>query len=379
MKILITGGAGFIGGALARKLVAGGHAVTIYDNLSSQVHGMRASPPRDLSNTCQFIIGDVRDVRNFHRALQGQEIVVHLAAETGTGQSMYKMSSYDSVNNHGVAVLLDFVVNNKSSNIQKLLVASSRAIYGEGKYRCDEHDTVFPGARIAYDLLRGAFEPRCPICDGSVSMLATDESALIHPSSYYGLTKYNQEASVLLFASQLGIPAYALRYQNVYGPGQSLINPYTGILAIFSGLARNDDQINVFEDGLSTRDFVHIEDIVSATCACIDDDKTDAVAMNVGSGSATSILDVARSVVGYFDSISKIEITGDFRLGDIRHNVADLSFAAYRIGYTPRHSFSEGVKTFLDWAAAGQRVQKCSFAASISELENARILRRGSK
>ena len=378
MNILITGGAGFIGGALAKKLVTNGHTVTLFDNLSLQVHGEGAIPPADLSAICKFIVGDVRNAPAFHAALDGQEVVIHLAAETGTGQSMYEVQLYDSVNNHGVAVLLDYVVNNKAANIKKLVVASSRAIYGEGRYRCDEHGVVYPQARTSKDLARGFFEPRCPVCDAFVSALATDETSRVRPSSFYGLTKYNQEASVLLFAGQIGIAAYALRYQNVYGAGQSLVNPYTGILAIFSGLARNGDLINIFEDGLGSRDFVYIDDVVSATCACIDDKKTDAVAMNVGSGAATTILEVAKSVVDYFNSSSPIQVTGDFRLGDIRHNLADLQFAFSRVGYVPRYGFSEGIVGFLDWAA-NQRLQKSSFTTSIAELESAGMLMRASR
>lgn len=378
MKILITGGAGFIGSALARKLVAAGHVVTVFDNLSPQVHGADAAPCRDLSSLCDFVVGDIRNPHELHDALERQDAVVHLAAETGTGQSMYEVRLYDSVNNHGTAVLLDYVVNNKASTIRKLVVASSRAIYGEGKYRCAEHGNVYPGARSVQDLSSGLYAPRCPFCGVFVGSVPTDEGSLVHPSSFYGLTKYNQEASVLLFAGQTGHAAYALRYQNVYGPGQSLINPYTGILAIFSGLARNDEPINIFEDGMGTRDFVHIDDVVSATCACVEDGNTDAVAMNVGSGSATTVLKVAQSVVAYFNSNSSIQVTGDFRLGDIRHNQADLQFAASRIGYVPRLGFDEGIVGFLDWAAA-QRVQQHGFTASLAELERAGMLLRASR
>lgn len=378
MKILITGGAGFIGSALAKKLVASGHAVTLFDNLSPQVHGESAVPSADLCAIADFIVGDVRNADDLHPALRGQEVVVHLAAETGTGQSMYEVRQYDAVNNHGVAVLLDFVVNDKASRISKLVVASSRAIYGEGKYRCNEHGIVFPHARISRDLANGMYSPRCPVCSEFVAMLPTDEASKIHPSSFYGLTKYNQEASVLLFATQMGLPAYALRYQNVYGPGQSLVNPYTGILAIFSGLARNGNDINIFEDGLGSRDFVHIEDVVAATCACITDGNSDAVAMNVGSGAATSVIEVARSVVEYFESASKIQVTGDFRLGDIRHNLADLSLASSRLGYLPQHGFAEGIVSFLDWAA-GQSLGESTFDASMSELEDAGMLMRSSR
>ena len=378
MKILITGGAGFIGSALARQMAIQGHAVTIFDNLSPQVHGAGAVVPAELAAISRFVVGDVRDPTCFHAALEGQEVVVHLAAETGTGQSMYAVRQYDAVNNHGVAVLLDYVVNTRHSCVRKLVVASSRAIYGEGKYRCHAHGVVYPQARVAADLARGLYEPRCPVCEAFVSAVPTDEASRVHPSSFYGLTKYNQEASVLLFATQLGIAAYALRYQNVYGPGQSLVNPYTGILAIFSGLARNDDRINIFEDGLGSRDFVHVEDVVSATCACVEDDRADAVAMNIGSGAATTVLEVAQSVVDYFNSRSTIQVTGDFRLGDIRHNVADLQLASSRINYVPRHGFTSGIASFLGWAAA-QRAQESLFTASMAELEGAGMLMRATR
>lgn len=378
MNILITGGAGFIGSALSKRLATEGHTVTVFDNFSEQVHGAGAGAPESLCGIARVIVGDVRDASAFHAALQGQQVVVHLAAETGTGQSMYEVRRYDAVNNHGTAVLLDYLVNEKGSKIEKVVVASSRAIYGEGKYSCEEHGVVYPRARLAADLREGRYIPRCPMCSAFASPLATDEESRIHPSSFYGLTKYNQEASVLMFAGQVGMPAYALRYQNVYGPGQSLVNPYTGILAIFSALARNGEAINVFEDGQGSRDFVHVSDVVEATCACIADSRGDVAALNVGSGRATTVREVAEAVVRYFGTGSTINITGDFRLGDIRHNVADLALIGSRLGWHPKRNFDEGVVEFLEWAEA-QNAGHSRFADSLAELEGAGMLLRAAR
>lgn len=374
MKILITGGAGFIGLALAKRLVSDGHAVTVFDNLSPQIHGSNPIIAPFLLSSTTFMLGDVCDKTAFHEALQGQEVVVHLAAETGTGQSMYEVVKYDQVNNHGTSLLLDFVINNSQSRIKKLVVASSRAIYGEGKYSCPSHGVVYPEARRSEDMLKGFYEPRCPVCGSFIKMLPTDEGSRIHPSSFYGLTKQNQENGILLFARQLGLSGYALRYQNVYGPGQSLKNPYTGILAIFSSLARNNLNINIFEDGLESRDFVYIDDVIAATSFCIASESDNVLALNVGSGEPTSVIEIARTVKNYFNSSSSVTITGDFRLGDIRHNVADIGLVNERIKFKPQFSFGEGIIKFLDWALL-QPVENIGFEKSLNEMRKTGIFK----
>ena len=374
-RVLITGGAGFIGTHLARRLLREGLEVTLLDNFSPQVHGEVRSLPKDLAGPVRLIAGDVRDSSVFHAALDGQETVVHLAAETGTGQSMYEAERYTSVNLTGTAVLMDYLVNSPGSRVGKIVTASSRAIYGEGKYCCPEHGSVYPEARTEADMKAGQFEPVCPVCVRPCEPLPTDEAARLSPSSYYGLTKQVQEQMTLLFGRTCGLSAFALRYQNVYGPGQSLQNPYTGILAIFSNLARTGQPIYIFEDGEESRDFVYIDDVVEATWRCICSDAAGVDTLNVGSGTRTAVSDVVAEIVGFFGSASDVSVTGAFRLGDIRHNVADLTHVQARLGYTPRWAFADGIREFLTWAQS-QQVQTGRYERSLAELSAKGLMHR---
>ncbi len=212
-----------------------------------------------------------------------------------------------------------------------------------------QHGVVYPSARTEKDMLQGNFEPVCPICGLFCSPLPTDENSQLSPSSMYGLTKLFQEQITLLFARTLGISAFALRYQNVYGPGQSLRNPYTGILAIFSNLARANAPINIFEDGKESRDFVFIQDVVEATWQCISPSVKGVEAINVGSGVCTPVAEVINYITGHFNSSSEVHVTGDFRLGDIRHNFADMKKARQILGFKPQWDFRQGIHRFLDW------------------------------
>lgn len=235
-NVLITGGAGFIGSKLALTLVNKGHKVTVLDNLSSQIHSdnFNNSPLyNSIKDKVEFIYGDVRSYSDWKKAIIDQNIIVHLAAETGTSQSMYEINKYVEVNISGTSHLLDYMAN-EPHNIKKVVVASSRAIYGEGRYKCSEHGFVFPESRKEQDMKNGQFEPKCPFCNKVVDLVASDEQSKINPCSIYGITKYNQEQMVLVACNSLGVDATSLRFQNVYGPGQSLSNPYTGILSIFS-------------------------------------------------------------------------------------------------------------------------------------------------
>lgn len=367
MKVLITGGAGFIGSRLAKKLAAGGDQVRVLDNLSEQVHGAEASFDPDLLAVAECRKADVRDRAAMADALDGQEVIVHLAAETGTGQSMYAVEHYSDVNLHGTSILLDLIVNLRPASLRKLVVASSRAIYGEGKYSCTEHGVVFPAPRGASALSAGRFEPVCPHCGTELNVLPTTEDAPFAPSSFYGLTKQVQEQMVLMFAASLGLDGFALRYQNVYGPGQSLSNPYTGILAVFSNLARQGKAINIFEDGHESRDFVYVDDVVDATAAVIAPNIKGVHALNVGSGVRTSVLEVAHAVVDFFKAEVPIEVTGAFRLGDIRHNAADISRIQALTGFEPRWTFKDGLNQFLSWAS-GHEAQDAGFERSLAEL-----------
>jgi len=376
MHILITGGAGFIGSRLAMRLAGQGAMVTVLDNLSPQVHGPDAQFAAPLSALARCVKGDICDAGLVKRLLEGQEVVIHLAAETGTGQSMYAVERYGRVNMQGSAVLLDQIVNERPKTLAKLIVASSRAVYGEGEYVCAVHGRVFPMPRTAENMAAGHFEPLCPQCGKDVAPTATREVTPFGPSSFYGLTKQVQEQMVLMFASAIGIDGFALRYQNVYGPGQSLTNPYTGILAIFSNLVRQGKGLNIFEDGKESRDFVYIDDVVAATAACADPGVHGVAALNVGSGVRTSVLDVANAIVRHFKADVPVAVTGAFRVGDIRHNFADLSRIGGLTGFAPQWAFGDGLAQFLSWAE-GYAAGDAGFDRSLEELKERGLMQSG--
>jgi dTDP-L-rhamnose 4-epimerase len=366
--ILISGGAGFIGQRLSRALLRQGDRVRILDNFNPQIHTTE-SLSADLADHVELVQTDVRDRDAMKRALTGVDCVVHLAAETGTGQSMYEIERYFSVNVQGTATLLDLLQNDDcGKSLRSIVVASSRAVYGEGAYQCTAHSIVFPEQRSRERMSGGAFEPVCPVCFSPVRLSATPESAPFMPMSMYGLTKQAQEQAVLLFARTRGIKGFGLRYQNVYGPGQSLKNPYTGILAVFSNLARQNQGIEIYEDGLESRDFVYIDDVVEATMRSINYTGQFVGALNVGSGQATSVITVAQEIKAYFDSRSTIKVTGAFRMGDIRHNIADVSKLEQVLGFVPSVPFKQGLANFLGWAAEEAPEDKAAYLRSVSEL-----------
>lgn len=374
-KILITGGAGFIGSNLSRQLVKNGFEITILDNFLPQIHGGKNELPEDLKSKVKLIVGDVTEKSVLYSALNGQDAVIHYAAETGTGQSMYAVSHYTNVNILSTANLCDYIIN-ESHQIQSVIVASSRSIYGEGKYYSPEHGIVFPKSRTHLNV-KESFEVCCPISGKyNLSVNATDESSKIHPSSIYGITKQVQEQMIILATQLKGISGFALRYQNVYGPGQSLKNPYTGILSIFTRLALQNEKINIFEDGLESRDFVHIQDVVNATVSCLKLDKIGQYIFNVGSGVPITVLEVAQEIVSYLKSDSEIIVSGAFREGDIRHNFADLKFVKKIIGFEPQWSFKDGLHSFIDWALEQKDIPKdtTDYRKSIIELKEKGLL-----
>ncbi len=370
-NVLITGGAGFIGSRLANFLTASGHKVRVLDNLSPQIHGLiPESSPLFLSlhHDVEFLRGSVTNRDDLIKALQGVDTVVHLAAETGTGQSMYAIQHYSDVNVGGTALLLDLVAN-QPFPVKKIVVASSRAVYGEGKYLCGQHGFVYPHARSAMDMEKGDFDVHCPVCGLSAELVATDEETPVRPSSVYGVTKLTQEQMVLTVAKALGISAIAFRYQNVYGPGQSLSNPYTGILSIFSTRIRNQSPINIFEDGKESRDFVYIDDIVSITARAVEYNKPLVDVFNVGAGIATDVLTIANTLQKLLGVTVPTTISGQFRVGDIRHNYADLSKVKKVLGFEPTVSIEQGLANFVDWVKTEQ-VQVDLYEQSLQELKS---------
>ena len=328
--ILVTGGAGFIGSNVALKLVAKGYNVTVIDSLSKQVHGEiseKTSPLYcSIKDKVRFIKGDVCDRGGLEQALESADYVIHLAAETGTGQSMYEIKRYIDVNIGGTALLLDILTNTKN-HVKRVIVAESRAIYGEGKYYCEKCGDVYPTERKDEDMAKGDFECHCPKCGGKVQLVATTEDSAIHPSSVYGIGKQVQGQLVHLICKNIGIESVSFRYQNVYGPGQSLTNPYTGILSIFSNRIKSHKGINIFEDGKETRDFVYIDDVVDATIAGMEVPEANGHVFNVGTGVATDVLTVAQTLSKHYGIDVPLKVTGNYRLGDIRHNYADITLA----------------------------------------------------
>ncbi len=371
-NILITGGAGFIGSNLALALIEKGYEVTVLDNLSPQIHGdnPQCTSPllRSIQNKVRLIQGSVTDRNAWLKALENQHAVIHLAAETGTGQSMYEIEKYAAVNIGGTALMLDILANTKHS-IQKMVVASSRAVYGEGKYHCGRCGDVYPTERSDDAMMQGDFECTCPLCGSAVELRPTDETSKIHPTSIYGITKQTQAEMVLVAGKSLGIPAVVFRYQNVYGPGQSLSNPYTGILSIFSTLIKNGKDINIFEDGKESRDFVYIDDVVSATILGLERKEADYHTFNVGADKPIDVMTVARTLRQKYGSDVEIKVSGNYRLGDIRHNYADLTLANKLLGYTPSVSFDQGIGHFAAWVD-NQEIQVDRYAQSIEEMKS---------
>ena len=371
-KILVTGGAGFIGSNLSLKLLSKGYEVTILDNLSKQIHG--ANPDKtsplynSIKNKVHFIEGSVTNREDWLKAIDSVDCIVHLAAETGTGQSMYEIEKDVGVNIGGTALMLD-ILTNTNHTVKKVVVAESRAIYGEGRYYSKElNQFVYPTERSEAAMRAGDFEVKYKGCDSPLKLVGTTEDSMIHPTSVYGITKQVQGQLVHLVCPSIGIASVSYRYQNVYGPGQSLSNPYTGILSIFSTRIRNGNGINIFEDGKETRDFVYIDDVVDATILGIEKEEANGHVFNVGTGVATDVLTVARTLIEKYEIDVPVTISGNFRLGDIRHNYADITAARTILGFEPKWSFSDGIGEFVKWVNE-QGVQEDKYEASIEEMK----------
>lgn len=371
-NVLITGGAGFIGSNLALELIRKNYKVTILDNLSRQIHGeapLETSPLyRSVADKVTFIKGDVTNRSDWEKAIADNHIIVHLAAETGTGQSMYEIQKYVTVNITGTAIMLDYLTNNKH-NVEKIIIASSRAIYGEGKYFAENTGYVYPESRSPQNLCNGIFEVTYPGIEEPLKLVATDENARIHPTSVYGITKQNQEQMVMSVCKAIGIHPVAFRYQNVYGPGQSLSNPYTGILSIFSTLIKNGKTINIFEDGEESRDFVYINDVVVATILGIEKEEANGNIFNVGTGTPTSVRTVAETLIRCYNTNTPIEINGNYRIGDIRHNYADLTKIKTLLGFNPAYTFEQGIQNFTKWVNQ-QEIKVSKYDQSIQEMKS---------
>lgn len=347
MRILVTGGAGFVGSHLVDALCAAGHEVRIFDNLDPQVHpGNR--PPAYLNASAEFIRGDIRDRDALKKSLDGIETVFHLAAAVGVGQSMYDVARYVEVNALGGANLLDLLAN-EPHGVARLLVASSMSCYGEGKYVCGKCGPVFPRLRPEAQLAARDWEMRCPACAGTARAAPTDEDKPLFPTSIYAITKRDHEEMFLAVGRAYGIATTALRFFNIYGPRQALSNPYTGVAAIFSARLLNGNAPVIFEDGLQSRDFIHVSDIVTALIAAMEAGNVDGEVLNVGTGRPFSVLDLARALSAKLAFGGPPEIEEKFRAGDIRHCYADIGRAERLLGWSPKIAFEEGIDELVAW------------------------------
>ena len=383
-KVLVTGGAGFIGSYIVEELLRSGYDVRVFDNLEPQVHGAlaeRGEAPEYLAEEAEFIQGDVRDKDAVTAALDGIDYLFHEAALVGVAQSMYDARRYMEGNAVGGATVLDAVTQTPSvrSRLKKMVVASSMSIYGEGAYRCEEHGAVYPRLRPAAQLERSAWEPRCPEgCGREVQPVATREDKPLQPLSIYAIGKRDHEEMFLAIGAAYSIPSVALRYWQVYGARQALSNPYTGVGAIFSSRILAGNAPPVYEDGQQLRDFVHAKDIARANVLALESEKADGVAINVGTGAPISILQVAQTLIdemGAGERGIKPDLLGTFRPGDTRHCYPDLSRAKALVGYQAQIPFAQGARELIAWVRDQEGKVEDRFDQAQKELQAAGLAR----
>lgn len=356
--VLITGGAGFIGSHLADELLASGRRVRVLDNLTPQVHD-GGGRPAYLDPEVELVAGDVRDREAVRRALDGADAVFHFAARVGVGQSMYEIADYADANTTGTAVLLEAILDRP---IRKLVVASSMSVYGEGAYETASGAPAAAAERTRAQLERAEWDPRGPDRRPLVP-LPTPETKRPALTSVYALTKHDQERLCLVFGAAYGIPAVALRFFNTYGPRQALSNPYTGVLAIFAARLLNGKPPLVFEDGHQQRDFVSVADVARACRLALESDRADGHALNVGTGAAVTVLDVARGLASVLSVDIEPEVTGKYRAGDVRHCFADIALARRLLGYEPRVALADGMAELADWLEGQVAIDRVDAAA----------------
>jgi len=345
-NILVTGGAGFIGSHVVDALLTDGHNVTVIDALVPQVHGAHSDHPRYLPGDVPFIHADLCDAAAWEHALTGVDSVIHLAAEVGVGQSMYEIIRYVRGNSLATAVLLEKMLQHRD-HLEKVVVASSMSIYGEGAYTCPRCGVIYPRARQAETVQKHQWEMTCPTCGDVAAPIPTSEEKPLFPSSIYAVTKRDHEEMCLTFGQAYGIPTIAMRFFNVYGPRQALSNPYTGVAAIFSSRLLNMKAPLIFEDGRQSRDFVHVSDIVQGVLLALHTDCVQNDLFNIGTGRSLSVMDVARTLADEIGIEIEPEMVGHFRAGDIRHCYADISKIRAGLGYEPRVRFEDGMRELV--------------------------------
>ena len=370
--VLVTGGAGYIGSHLVDALVAREYRVTVLDNLEPQVHRSGTWPSYANANA-RYVRGDVRDRAVFEPLVLASDAVVHFGAAVSIGQSMYQVDRYVDVNTRGTALLLDILVNTKH-HVQKVLVASSISVYGEGAYFCRLHGSVAPTIRPESQLAARDWEQRCPVCHEHLASLPTPEDKALYRDNIYSMTKYHQEEMVLLIGKTYGIPSVAPRFFNVYGPRQSLSNPYAGVAAIWLSRLLNDRQPIVFEDGGQLRDFVSIHDVVACLVLMLETPGADFLPVNVGSGETVTILEIATTLNRILGKSIEPQITQSGRKFDIRHNTADITRARSTLGYAPRVSLADGMSELVEWAKTTPDVANDFFDKALDELQQKGLL-----
>lgn len=358
-NILVTGGAGFIGSFLVDKLIKNGYKVRILDNLEKQVHQEKI--PLYLNQNAEFIKGDVRDYKVLKNALTNIDAVFHLAATVGVAQSNYQIKKYSDTNIGGTSNLLDILVN-ENLKIKKIMTVSSMTGYGEGNYKCVNCGTVRPSLREELQLKKKDWNLYCPNCQRKVEAVATDEKALDFPNSVYGLSKKVQQDLTLLVGKIYKIPTVVLKGFNVYGPRQSLSNPYTGVTAIFISRLKNKQPLVIYEDGQQTRDFVSVHDMVEAFILAMEKDHANNEVFNIGSGRGTTILEIARTLSNLLKESSIIKPNDKYRINDIRHCFADTSKVQTKLGWRPKVSLEEGLKELIEWSSKEKALDKFSQA-----------------
>ena len=366
-KILVTGGAGYIGSHLVDALVKREYRVTVLDNLEPQVH-RSGTWPSYANAGAEYVRGDVRDRAVFEPLVLAADAVVHFGAAVSVGQSMYQVDRYVDVNTRGTALLLDILVNAKH-DVKKVLVASSIGVYGEGAYTCQTHGSVAPTIRPEQQLAARDWEQHCPVCGSHVASIPTPEDKALYRDNIYSMTKYHQEEMVLLIGKTYGIPAVAPRFFNVYGPRQSLSNPYAGVAAIWLSRLLNSKQPVVFEDGGQLRDFVSIHDVVDCLVLMLEQPGADYLPVNVGSGETVTILEIAQLLARLLGSSIEPQITQSGRKFDIRHNTADITRAKTTLGFAPRVSLEQGFSELIEWAKSTPDVAVDFFDRALGELQ----------
>ena len=347
-KVLITGGAGFIGSHLVDSLIEKKHDVTVLDILEEQVHGLTHQPPLYFNKKAKFLQGSIVNYDNLCDLIKESDVICHLAAMVGVGQSMYQVKKYTEHNILGTANLLE-ILTNEEHNVQKLIIASSNTVYGEGKYKCENCGVIYPLFRSEKQLINSNWELKCPHCGLEVKPLATDENTPFNSSSIYALSKQSQEQMGLLIGKTYGINTTVLRFFLVYGTRQALSNPYTGVCSIFSNRLLNGKPPIVFEDGLQSRDFVHVNDVCQALVLAMENEAANGEIFNVGTGQPITIKEVAETISEKINPDLRPEFNQQYRIGDIRHCVADISKINKKLGYKPNIKFKDGINDLINW------------------------------